>query len=208
MDDLAEDRGLGSPISASAVSTSAMWYCYGSAWHRWSALSVTNVDRFPATGTLKPEYDYAGADAVVRVEALAGRLTPGRQGAGVTNTITWTAAAKPFGYLGSEASKELLTSCPLVLPAFHDVRLIPVDASSAPSGGSFNLAWRRHIEDHLPRYMAEGPLHNGCWYCRQLVTWEDPAFRQAGIDWLAANSALCNVMTHTGSPGGGSRIGH
>jgi hypothetical protein len=61
------------------------------------------------------------------------------------------------------------------------VRLIPVDASSVPAAGAYDLEWREHIEEHLDDYMEHGPSSSSCWYCRQLLTWENVAFRQAGI---------------------------
>jgi hypothetical protein len=186
----------------------AVWYVYDTnVWSAWRAMAVTGPDPFPATGPLKPEYDYAGADAAVRVEALTDRLTPGPGHSRITNAITWTAAAKPFGYLNEHDPPHRYG---LVLPAFHDARLIPVDASSAPAGGAYNIEWRRHIEEHLPDYMAHGPHESACWYCRQLLVWEDPAFRQSGVDWLAENSQRCDEQGGDGGGGhgGGRRRGH
>ena len=206
---VAKERDMDSFISDEAASTSTTWYCYGSrTWGAWDALSPTNSDPFPVTGTVKPQYDYAGADAVARIEAQVGRLTPGRKGAGLTNTILWTAAAKPFGYLDDDQKPNTYD---LVMPAFHDARLIALDASSMPSGGSFDISWRIHVEDHLPKYMRDGPQHNGCWYCQQLVTWEDGQFRASGVEWLSTNSALCTLRGGGGGGGGhggGSRSGH
>ncbi|NLB59622.1 MAG: hypothetical protein GX806_00855 [Lentisphaerae bacterium] len=167
-------------------------------------------DPFPARAAIRPQYDYAGADAAIRIEAAAERLTPGAGG----SLITWTAAAKPFGYLEGPLRPD---SYALVLPAFHEVRLIPVDASSAPAGGSYNLAWREHIELHLPAYMQNGPgsLQASCPYCRQLGLWEQASWRATGIHWLAATNAAGERL-HTcefsasGPPqaGGGRRRGH
>ena len=63
---------------------------------------------------------------------------------------------------------------------------------------------------HLPLYLASGPQINGCWYCAQLTVWENPAFRQEGVDWLSTNSFLC-VLPPGGSGGGrggGTPHGH
>jgi hypothetical protein len=98
-----------------------------------------------------------------------------------------------------------------VLPAFSAVRLIPVDACSGGGNGAFDLDWRQHVNKHLPLYIATGPLVNNCWYCNQLVTWEDPAFRKEGIDWLAVNSYKCTLGGGGGGGsggGGGRRRGH
>ena len=178
---------------------------------------------FPAAGPVRPKYDYGGADAVVRVEAEAPRVTPAPGGSGVTNLIKWNAAAKPFGFLNEN---QLPTTYSLVLPAFRDVRLIALDASSLPGGGSFNLQWRIHISRHLPGYTDEdgnfiegyvpggldAPAYDsGCWYCRQLDTWEDESFRQDGVDWLEQYSQRCVSPPGGGGGGGGrggSRRGH
>jgi hypothetical protein len=187
---------------------SATWYGYDTArWSSWRAMAVNGSDPFPAAGPLKTTYDYAGADAAVRIVAEAGRMTPGPRGVTVTNTITWTAAAKPMGHLGDS---EKPTAFRLVLPAFHDVRLIPVDASTAPWSGSYHIEWREHIEQHLPEYMVNGPHPSDCWYCQQLLQWEDRDFRQEGVDWLAVNSHLCLGGGGGGGHhrGGGRRRGH
>lgn len=206
---LAADRGLGGTVSNDAVDIDAVWYCYNSRWTSWDAIKPYGTeDAFPVTGTVKPQYDYAGSDAAVRIEERIDRHTPGAGGSQVSDYITWTAAAKPFGYLNET---ETPNSYELVLPAYHEVRLIPVDASSAPAAGGYNIEWREHVEVHLDKYMDGGPnaIRNDpemkrCWYCLQLTTWEDTAFRQAGVDWLAVNSYLCTLPS---GPGGGRRDG-
>ena len=204
---LASQRGIGSPAT-NALAARAAWYVYEPGrWSAWDALSPDGPDPFPAAGPVKPPYDYAGADAAVRIEGRVERLSPGAGGRTVTNTILWTAAAKPFGSLEGD---RLPNGWDLVLPAFRRVGLIPVDASSAPSGGSFNLDWRRHIEEHLPRYMVRGPLSEPCWYCRQLNVWENRQFRREGVAWLDQYSQRCTVSGPGGGPGrgGGRRRGH
>jgi hypothetical protein len=206
----AQDR-LNTPLQTSRYQDWVWgWYCYDqSVWTSWLAMSPTNGSVFPSTGTVKPQYDYAGADAVVRIEATAELDTPGSSGSTRQNTVVWTAAAKPFGYLNDHDTPNSDT---LVLPAFHDVRLIPIDASSAPDGGSFNLVWRNHIEGHLPTYMAFGPQgvkDYGCWYCGLLNTWENQSFRQSGLLWLSSNSWECTVSLGGGTGGGGgTSTGH
>jgi hypothetical protein len=197
---------------AAAMSVTSAWYCYApDRWTDWGAFSPTNADPFPAAGLIRPQYDYAGADAAVRIQASPTRITPDSRPA----DITWTAAAKPFGHLERDPPPGEVRpdTYGLVLPAFHAVRLIPVDTSSAPAAGAFDLEWRQHIETHLPEYMRGGPAVTDpyCWYCAQLRQWEDPAFRQQGIDWLDANSDLCEQSGGGGGgggPGGGSRRGH
>ncbi len=216
LDDASEfaiERGLGDGMNATGMTTEATWYTYsGSRWQDWDAIDFGGERRFPVVGPVREEYDYSGADAAVRVYATAQRITPGPGGETQTNTILWTAAAKPFGRLGEN---ERPIDYGLVLPAFHDVRLIPVDTSSAPAGGGFNLGWRDHCENHLPDYMEDGPsgTPGNCHYCRQLRTWENPTFRQTGSSWLDANSQQCIARPsgggHSGGrSGGGTRRGH
>lgn len=206
-------------VTTNIMTISNTWYCYwGQLWTDWGVLSPTSSYPFPIYGTVKPQYDYAGADACTRIVALADRRTPGA----TATKVHWTAAAKPFGYLEDSARPNDYF---LVLPAYHDIRLFPVDAASGGGAGAFDLEWRRHIERHLPGYtgpdgglidgyMNRGPLapacDPGCFYCQQLATWEPLPFRTIGIEWLRLHSASCS--TPSGGSGGGrggrARRGH
>jgi len=204
---LSQQRGLSS-ITSDALSTNTAWFCYSpTVWRTWDVLpssSAAPSSGLPMTGTVKPQYNYWGADAVTRTEMEVTRLTPGSGGSTNKNTLVWTSAAKPFGYLNQQNRPN---EYGVVLPAFRDVRLIPIDASSTPSGGAFNIAWREHIKDHLPIYMENGPTNNGCSYCRQLNLWENTEFRESGVEWLENYSYLCQPMGG-GGIGGGTSIGH
>lgn len=186
-----------------------LWYVYeGGRWGRWDAMERP----FPVTGTVREEYDYQGADAIARVQAQLDRFTPGADGGGTRrDSVTWTAAAKPFGYLDLEGTAVVPNLYGFVLPAFRDVRLMPIDAASVPGGGSFDMDWRRHVVEHLPLYMVRGPaaMDSSCWFCAQLVTWETPEFRREGVDWLSLYSARCLIRpSGGGGSGGGSRHAH
>lgn len=177
------------------------------AWGGWDAMKDPSM---PLEGELKPEYDYAGADAAMRVENPFARLGALGEGADASGPMLWIGAAKPFGFLEAEGRRAPPTVSPVVLPVFRDVRLIPLDASSAPAGGSFDLRWRRHRTDHLPRYLSSGPAAGepGCSWCAALARWEIPAFRESGERWLATNSWKCTVSPPGGGRGGGSRHAH
>lgn len=224
LDQARVDRGI-SPVAIdySVGSITSAWYCYDtSVWGKWDAISPFGAAQFPAAGPVKSEYDYSGADAAARVVAAASRLTPmppansslsawGKNPGGYapsSSRITWTAAAKPLGYLETGGGAVAPNTYGLVIPAFHDVRLIPLDASSEPAGGAFDLEWREHVEKHLEDYMATGQTVPGCWYCQQLAVWENPVFRQTGIDWLKLNSGSCQDNGGPGGPGGGAKHGH
>jgi hypothetical protein len=202
---IAQERRLDRPtLTTKGMGTAIVWYCYSDRWGRWEAVDQSARWPMPLTGPVRPQYDYAGADAAVRIEATTGRITPGPGGSTTSNTVTWTSAAKPFGYLANDARPN---DYQLVLPAFHDVRLIPVDASSAPAGGGYDLSWREHIGSHLPSYIngGTGALEGGCYYCNQLRTWESAAFRASGVAWLSSNSDKCTLPPagHGGGGGGG-----
>ena len=197
---------LSTPIDPDVMDAEQNWFFYSMGrWSAWSALD----DPFPVEGDVKDQYDYVGADSVMRVEAGITRFTSDG-GTEAGDTILWTGAAKPFGHLEMDGRDVRPNETHLVLPAFREVRLIPVDGSTASSAGSFNLSWRRHCTEHLPRYLANGPIPNAsCRYCRNLFTWERPAFRQSGVAWLSTNSWQCTIApSGGGGPGGGTRRAH
>ncbi len=189
----------GRSFDTNILNVSATWFAFREdIWSGWDELLP---DGFAFRGDIKPEYNYAGADAAVRLESDADRLTPGLQ----KEVITWSAAAKPFGALEGPVRPDAFG---LVFPVFREVRLIPMDASSAPAGGS-RPGWWEHIQHHIQPYAASGlgELVDGCWYCQQLKTWEEDAVRQEGLDWLELNSASCQQHGGPGD-GGGGRRGH
>ena len=187
------------------------WYFYEkSMWDTpWPAMSSDSPDVLPLAGEIKPEYNYTGADAVVRLSIETTRISTPEPS---SDMLVWTAAAKPFGYLNSPKGvngKILPTAYGLVLPAFRNVRLIPMDAATSGSDGSFDIAWRHHTDEHLPVYLETGQKEPGCPYCERIETFENPAFRQQGIEWLRKNSKRCVVPPpHGGGHGGGTRRGH
>jgi hypothetical protein len=216
LETLIQDAGL-DPAAAAALNTTNVldsvetWYVFNrSDWTAWDRIKPGGANDFPVTGPVRPEYDYAGADAVVRVYASVDRMTPGIEGGSRSDKVIWTAAAKPFGYLETDADKERPDSAAdFVLPAFRDVRLIPIDAASGSENSSSDVEWVRHIKSHLQPYLDIGPQATGCRYCAALAVWEDPAFRQEGVDWLELYCDNCNVPSGGGvHRGGGSRRGH
>ncbi|MCL1856704.1 MAG: pilus assembly protein TadG-related protein, partial [Kiritimatiellaeota bacterium] len=94
------------------------YYCYDIwQWGAWDAIR----EPFPATGPVRPEYDYAGADVVTRSEKGMARLMPGARQGG--DTITWVSAAKPFGYVELASGRRvapMVSHDGMVVPAFRD----------------------------------------------------------------------------------------
>jgi hypothetical protein len=204
------DAGFSTVTAAQLTNTNLTqswetWYAYNPRdWNRWARIRPD--DGFPVAGEVRPEYDVAGADTVVRVYASVDRLTPG---SGRSDNVVWSAAAKPFGYLGENADKQPVTASGLVLPAFRNVRLIPVDAATGSENSSSDAEWVRHVRSHLHTYLEHGPLSSPCRYCAALTVWEIETFRQDGIDWLTVYSGNCREPDPGGSRhGGGSRRGH
>lgn len=228
MTDIADEHGL-DPPTTNMLDITATWYCFDNDTNAWSTSwdrisGGSGEDRFPAIGRVQPQYEYQGPDAVVRITATElTLLTPDA----TPDSIVWTAAAKPFGSLNNEQDPPNIFE--IVLPAFHHARLIALDASSAPLGGSYNIAWRKHLGEHLPYYMQYGPHWiddyeryapdigsdpSSCSFCNNLVTWEPNGtneFRATGSAWLSVNSYLCTIspLGGSGGPGsGGTSRGH
>lgn len=197
--------------TTNVMDSAETWYMYKPGeWASWDLIKPEGEYPFPAAGEIRPEYDYAGADVVIRLSAVVDRITPGT---GTKQaTVNWTAAAKSFGYLDSDTEKKKPNSAAgFVLPAFRNVRLIPADTASGAQGATSDVEWMIHVTKHLKPYMEIGQTEPArCSYCRALGTWEQKAFRQTGIDWLKVNSHLCKIPTGGGGGhrGGGSRRGH
>jgi hypothetical protein len=175
----------------------ADWAFYnGSRWNGWSNQIP---DNFPWDGDIRPEFEYGGADAAVAVMAQTERHT-GFHGA---DTVNWTAGAKPFGTLEGNVPPNTYG---LVLPAFTDIRLIPIDATVSGGNSQLRPGWLDFIMNILPDYMAHGPtvLPAGNWYANQLITWENQNFRNTGLQWLLDNNYDC---TRPSGPGPGSSGG-
>lgn len=183
------------------INVDANWLFYSD--FRWLPWTSYIGDDFPFRTEIKPEYDVLGADNAVRLGIDVDRITPGV----ATATVAWSAAAKPLGLLENNTR---ISQYGLVLPGFTDVRMIPVDASTAPLGGT-RPGWGAHIHDDLPAYVAGGPGagNPACWYCQQLVTWELAEFRTEGLDWIRDHHGECwTPPPGGGGSGGGSHRGH
>jgi hypothetical protein len=171
---------------------------------RWGLWSEGIADNFPWDGSIRDRYNYAGADAAVAVMAETNRHTD-FQGA---DSVNWSAGAKPFGQLEGEVRP---SSYGLVLPAYTDVRLIPIDTTMSGGNGQLRPGWMEFILIHLPRYMEVGlpGLPQGNWYANQLRTWENREFRETGVAWLLNFSDDCNTPSPgSGGSGGGTFHGH
>jgi hypothetical protein len=190
----------------------ATWYCYDNTWaQNWTRAlqDAGNGVPYPFISSIKSQYDVVGAALVMRVSTE----TPPAYFNKSSNHITSVSSAKPFGYLDGPVPASLYG---LILPAFHDARLITVDSAmmSPPAddddtGNSMN----DHMIYHVPIYLKYGPagiqdLAASCQLCRDLIHWEDPAFRAVGIAWLSKNPCPHSTGGGGGGGGGGSAHGH
>ncbi len=196
-------------VSTNVLPRLENWYFFSSSvWDSpWPGMDPDGPDALPLAGPVKDEYNYTGADAVVRLFVTTYRMTA----ADAEDELVWTAAAKPFGYLADSGSSTLLQphAYGLVLPAFRDIRLIPIDAATSGGDGSFDIDWRHHTDEHVPVYLECGRLDDGCHYCKLIKRFEDPAFRMEGVLWLRENYKLCVLPPKGGGGrGGGTRRGH
>lgn len=172
------------------------WYIYSK--NKWDSWDNHLTPRFPFATPIKDEYNYFGADSVVCTEFIVTNLLFGAQN--ITNSIT--SAAKPLGHLNGPVSP---AHYGIVLPAFHDVRLIPNGASSANGSecSSKKSEWERHIFNHVPRYVDSHYLEAGCSYCAYLALWETSEFQF----WVQTNQVDCVRSGHGVGPGGGTSSG-
>ncbi|MBR4170368.1 MAG: hypothetical protein IKR48_01805 [Kiritimatiellae bacterium] len=196
--------------STNVMQTLESWFFYNASdWGSWQRIKPDGEDDFPITGPVREEYDTAGADVVVRVHAEVTRLTPNMNNGSSEDSVVWTAAAKPFGYLDTDLGKEKVTAAAgFVLPAFRNVRLIPVDSASNADASSSDAEWVIHIRGHLKSYLSTGALQITCRYCRALSQWEKNEFRQQGVTWLNEFGSTCRRPSGGTKRGGGTRRGH
>ena len=86
---------------------------------------------------------------------------------------------------------------------------MPLDSVGGRDLSTADPGWMEHVMHHLGVYLDRGPRFlPDCWYCRQLVVWENAALRSLGVRWLQYNSSTC-IRPAGGSGGrGGSAHGH
>ncbi len=163
------------------------WSTYDAThWGPWEAM---HTGELPIEGTLREGYDYKGTSAAVSVS---------KDGA------SWLAVAKPFARFEGEMQEGNVY---FVHGSFNDVRLIPVDAGE-PGIRGFDVKWLRHLRNHVPDYVGRGFLADGCRYCTALRLWQDPAFRQDAIEWLAEHGNTCKRPRPGSGPDGGAHYAH
>ncbi len=190
---------------------SQTWFFFDTAaWSRWfngkSLAGDDNYD-FPIAGEIKEEYNVRGCAAVCRVEGNAKSVSTD-----TSSAFTWTAAAKPFGTAAGLDGDvgDVLSLKAFVVPEFRDVRLVPLDSAGGENLSTADYSWVVHLREHLPVYMARGPawLGHGCFWCKQLKTWENRGFHLTGSNWLKYNSGTCRRGTGGHGGHGGTTHGH
>lgn len=164
---------------------------------------------FPIVGSIRQEYNLLGCAAVCRAYADVQSVLDDS-----SKSIVWCAAAKPFGTkINAQGETMAVTSLKgFITPCMQDVRLTPVDAVGGSNLSTADLEWVTHVREHIAAYLASGPHiagASGCFYCRQLSTWEQPSFHIRGVNWLRHHSKECIRPTGGGYIGsGGTSHGH
>ena len=176
-------------------------------WRRWWELDPEGEWAFPAMGRVREEYDVRGCAAICRVsKAFANVVQDGDE-----REAVWSGAAKPFGTVeGEDGGQGVVTGLRgFVTDAFSEVRLVPLDSVGGRDLSTADPGWMEHVMHHLGVYLDRGPRFlPDCWYCGQLVVWENAALRSLGVRWLQYNSSTC-IRPAGGSGGrGGSAHGH
>lgn len=185
---------------------SQRWFFYDtSVWGPWTELSSSSG--FPAMGSVRPEYDVRGAAAICRVTSTFVNLTMNE----AECESVWSAAAKPFGVTRDEEGVTRIVTADrgFVTDVFTDVRLVPIDSVGGADLSTADPAWMNHVANHLASYLRRGPSHAGtCWYCDQLVKWENTVFRAEGRNWLKFHAGDCVRPSGSGGGTGGTAHGH
>jgi hypothetical protein len=183
---------------------------------RWSSWTSIIPENFPWDRDVRPEYNYGGADSAMAVIAESPRHSDPEflqnEDLATVFQVEWSAVAKPFGTLEGFGGEARPTTAGVVLPAYTDIRLIPIDTSMSGGNDQLRPGWIEFITNILPDYMVGGPsvLPMDNWYARQLVTWETDIFRLTAINWLLTNSASCEQSSPgpgSGGSSGGTRFG-
>ena len=127
--------------------------------------------------------------------------------------MRWASAAKIFGSIDQGAGNDALppTYFGLVLPVFTDARLIPVQRRLRDIDTDPNHDWvhlTKYLKDGLEGIDADGNGYadSGCRDCNLLLRFDNPKFREEGLEWLSdpTNFATC-ISYDKGDSGGGAR---
>lgn len=186
------------------------WFFYEhAAWRTWDEMNpLSAFDEFgpmPVIGEVKEQFNVRGAAVIVRCYETVPAVAVDS-----SSRLTWTAAAKPFGSFKMEDEEVPVTAFGyFVLPSFTASRLVPVDSVGGRNLATSDYDWVVHLRGHIPAYLQKGPASRNCYYCRQLVTWENPVFRKNGAVWLKFNGDTCRRPQPGGKGGrGGTSHAH
>lgn len=180
------------------------------AWREWGEMDpfggFEDNGPMPTVGPVKPEYNVRGAAAICRcVSDVPAVAVDGK------SKTTWTAAAKPFGSIeleGYEGALPVTAAVYFILPVFSATRLVPIDSVGGRDLATADWDWVEHVRKHLGLYLERGPFPRNCYWCRQLVAWENPVLRSTGATWLKFNGDTCRRPKGGGGGHGGTAHAH
>jgi len=159
------------------------WGIYNqSRWKRsWN--EYIDENEIPFRSAVRDEYDYmAGVSLFELDDRISGVFSD--------NDVRWVSAAKVFGYVNVDGERKAPAYFGVVLPAFRDARLIPVPRT-------LNQVYPGRLSSYLEDGISaldedgDGIADTGSWYHQMLIYFDDPDFRQQGIEWLATHSEDC-----------------
>ena len=186
---------------------SRVYFFYDGDWYV-SPSKMISDGNLPLVGKFREEFDVKGCASVFRVVEDIPQLL-----SGTVRRSAWSAAAKPFGTIVATSERSVVTDSPalgMVLPAFEQVRLVPLALADERDLSTADDAWLDHVREHVPRLFdanADG-LSPTCGYCAQLKKWDDPKFRSRAAEWVAANAETCLRGGGGGGGGGGTSYAH
>jgi hypothetical protein len=207
VDELVEETGLSVDISLIGEVTG--WYPFMYNPETWNVSwnDYINEHELPFRSAVSDQYDYIWGQNIYQLYITYPLLSPGRGG----DSTDWVSAAKILGYLEGEGAVYPPHHFGMVLPAFRDVRLIPVPPNVRPP------ELEGHYNDHLDEYLengisaldedGDGESDNDCGYCQLLIYFDDDDFREIGEDWLEDNWEECEAAGIVPGPPSGDETG-
>ena len=182
----------------------------GRYWREWWEIDPDGAWKFPVVGKVKSEYNLRGAGAVCRVYVDYTDLLASKEDeVKFTRESVFTSGAKPFGYIEANGRENVLYHHSVVTPVDWQTRLVPVDTIGGKDLSTADATWTKHVREHLPLYLENGPgALGGCWYCQQLRTWEDESIRAVGRNAVKTGATDCQRSGGTSTERGGTPHGH
>jgi len=170
------------------------WATYGDTWTRSWQEYLDEAELSPHyRGGVRDPYDYLAGQSIFRMEAaFVSQFGKGNAMRDRSQSMEWSSAAKVFG----EVDGNVPSYFGLILPAFDQVRLVPVPPSAEPiypKGIAPYKGSTGYLEEGLNALDpdGDGEAEVGGWHGQMLIYFDDPEFRERGLEWLAEHGDEC-----------------